>query len=255
MKRILQFIALDIFRNRVIIFYTLVLAAFSWTTFILEGNADKAVLSMLNIILLMVPLVSILFPTIYIYNSSEFIELMASHPVKRSTIWNALFAGIGGSMLLAFLAGTGIPVLLYLPLPKALLLLSAGALLGLVFVSLAFLCSILTRDKARGIGIAIMVWLFFGLLFDGLVLFLLFQLGDYPIEKWMVAVTALNPVDLTRIFLLLQLDAAAMMGYTGAVFKSLLGSAGGLIFSFFLLLLWTAIPYGVSLFKFTKKNL
>jgi Cu-processing system permease protein len=50
-----------------------------------------------------------------------------------------------------------------------------GCLITVIFTALAFLSSIITRDKAKGIGIAIMTWLFFALLFDGLVLFLLFQ--------------------------------------------------------------------------------
>jgi len=62
----------------------------------------------------------------------------------------------------------------------------------------------------------------FSILFDGLVLFLLFQFADYPLEKFMVGISGLNPVDLTRVLVLLQLDISAMMGYTGAVFKDFL---------------------------------
>ena len=35
-----------------------------------------------------------------------------------------------------------------------------------------------------------MIWLYFALLFDGMVLFLLFQLAEYPIENMMVGITA-----------------------------------------------------------------
>jgi Cu-processing system permease protein len=71
-----------------------------------------------------------------------------------------------------------------------------------------------TRDKAKVIGAAITLWLYFSLLFDGFVLFLLFQFADYPLEKPMIALSALNPIDLGRILILLQLDVSAMMGYT-----------------------------------------
>jgi Cu-processing system permease protein len=113
----------------------------------------------------------------------------------------------------------------------------------------------MTRDKAKGIGIAIMIWLYFALLFDGMVLFLLFQLSDYPIEHAMVGLTALSPIDLARILILLHLDVSAMMGYTGAIFKDFFGTAAGLAVSFLLLVLWAAIPFLISLRKFKKKDL
>ena len=130
-----------------------------------------------------------------------------------------------------------------------------GAMISLIFVALAFLCSIMTRDKAKGIGVVIMAWLYFALLFDGLVLFLLFQLSEYPIEKIMVAVTAFSPIDLARIQILLHLDQSAMMGYTGAIFKDFFGTPLGLIVSFLLLALWIVVPFIISLKKFNKKDL
>jgi Cu-processing system permease protein len=135
------------------------------------------------------------------------------------------------------------------------MMLVVGCLISIIFVALAFLSSILTRDKSKGIGIAIMTWLYFALLFDGMVLFLLFQLSDYPIEKVIVAVTAFSPIDLARIQILLQLDVSAMMGYTGAIFKDFFGTTMGLTVSFALLCLWVIIPFYISLKKFKNKDL
>lgn len=255
MSRIIKIIFSDIFRNRIVLAYTVILTILSWSAFALEDNTEKGLLTILNVILFTVPLVSILFSTIYLYNSSEFIELLLSQPVKRRKIWQSLFAAVSLSMIIAFLIGAGIPVFVYAPNIIGIMMILVGCLITMVFVALAFLSSILTRDKAKGIGIAIMAWLYFALLFDGIVLFLLFQFADYPIEKPMVALTALSPIDLARIQILLHLDVSAMMGYTGAIFKDFFGTAIGLFVSFALLLLWTAIPFYISLRKFTNKDL
>ncbi|RZJ35655.1 MAG: ABC transporter permease [Flavobacterium sp.] len=255
MSRIIKIIFSDIFRNRIVLAYTIILTILSWSAFALEDNTAKGLLTILNVILFTVPLVSILFATIYLYNSSEFIELLLSQPVKRRKIWQSLFLAVSLSMMLAFLIGAGVPVLVYSPGVIGLMMILVGCLITMVFVALAFLCSILTRDKAKGIGIAIMTWLYFALLFDGIVLFLLFQFADYPIEKPMVALTALSPIDLARIQILLHLDVSAMMGYTGAIFKDFFGTTVGLFMSFALLLLWTAVPFYISLRKFTNKDL
>jgi Cu-processing system permease protein len=235
--------------------YTLILAILSWSVFSLEDNSTKGLLTLLNVILLIVPLVSVVFSAIYIYNSSEFIELLLSQPIKRAKIWRSLFLGLSLSLLLSFFIGCGIPILFYAPINVGIMMLMVGLFTTLVFVSIAFFSSIMTRDKAKGIGIAIMLWLFFGLLFDGLVLFLLFQLSDYPIEKMMVAITAFNPIDLARILILLHLDVSAMMGYTGAIFKDFFGTTLGISVAFFILFLWVLIPFWISLIKFKKKDL
>ena len=255
MNRIIRIIFFDILKNKTLLVYTLILGLLSWSSFGLEDNSSKGLLTILNVILFTVPLVSILFATIYLYNSSEFIELLLSQPLKRTKIWISLFIGLTSAMVLAFIVGAGISLLLFSPDSVGLMMLLVGCLISIIFVALAFLSCIITRDKSKGIGIAIMSWLYFALLFDGMVLFLLFQFSEYPIEKAMVGITAFSPIDLARIQILLQLDQSAMMGYTGAIFKDFFGTALGLIISFGLLCLWATVPFFISLLKFKNKDL
>ncbi|MBL0023727.1 MAG: ABC transporter permease subunit [Saprospiraceae bacterium] len=255
MKGITVFVITDILKNRIILFYALILGVFSWSVFSLEDNTSKGILSLLNIILLTVPLVSIIFSNIYMYNSAEFVELLVSQPVKRSSIWAALFTGLTVALNAAFLVGIGIPALIFVPEMTGIMVILAGMMITTIFVSIAMLCSILMRDKARGIGLSIIIWLFLSLIYDGLVLFFMFQYADYPIEKAMVFLSAFNPIDLARIQVLLQIDVAALMGYTGAIFKKLFGTPLGLLVSFLLMSLWVTIPYLISLKLFKKKDL
>ncbi len=255
MSRIIKFIFIDILKNRIVLLYTLLLAGFAWSAFSLEDNSTKGLLTLLNLILLTVPLVSILFSTIYIYNSAEFIELLLSQPIQRKAIWVSLFLGLSLSLVVGFVVGAGIPILVYAPSDVGLMMLAIGCIITVVFVAIAFLSAILSRDKAKGIGISIMLWLYFAILFDGLVLFLTFQFSDYPIEKAMIGISALSPIDISRILILLHLDVSAMMGYTGAVFKDFFGTSLGFALSFFILLLWIAIPFLVSLRRFKHKDL
>ena len=255
MNKIIKYVITDILRNKIVLVYTLFLLAASFSVFSLEDNSSKGLLSLLNIILIVVPLVSIFFSTIYMYNSAEFIELLLSQPLKRRSIWLSLFAGLASSLSIAFFIGAGIPVLIYQANMIGFTMIMTGIVLSIIFAAIAFLATVKTRDKAKGIGASIMLWLYFSLLFDGLVLFLLFQLADYPMEKAMIGLSALNPIDLSRILILLQLDVSAMMGYTGAVFKEFFGTTNGLIFSFLILLFWIVIPVWYSTRKFNTKDL
>ena len=255
MKKIIKYVMTDILRNKVVIFYTLILLAISFTVFNLDSNTSKGLLSLMNIVLIIVPLICIIFSTIYIYNSSEFIELLVSQPLQRKHIWISLYAGMAIALTLAFLLGIGIAVILYSFTATGLMLIGVGLLLTLIFIAIALLAAVYTRDKAKGIGIAVLLWLYFSLIFDGLVLFILFQFADYPLENMMLVLSGLNPIDMARILILLKMDVSALMGYTGAIFQNFFGTASGIIITILVMLLWTILPVILSLAKFKKKDL
>ena len=255
MKKIVKYVFADILQNRTVIGYTVFLLLISFTLFNLEDNESKGLLSLLNIILIIVPLVAIIFATIYIYNSTEFIELLVSQPLKRKYLWASLFTGLGTTLSLAFLIGVGIPVIIYSPTSTGFTMIAMGVMLTLIFVAIAMLAAVTTRDKAKGIGFAIFLWLYFSLLFDGIVLFILFQFQDYPLEKVMIIASAFNPIDLGRILILLKMDVSALMGYTGAVFRDFFGAQTGFVAAIVILLLWIIILFWLSLRKFNRKDL
>ena len=255
MNKVIKYVIIDILRSKIVLAYTLLLFVISFSVFSLEGNSAKSILSLLNLILFIVPLVSVIFSTIYIYNSAEFIELLLSQPLKRKNIWLSLFAGLSVSLSVAFLIGTGLPILVYETGQTGIIMVIIGCFLSVIFVGIAMLASVTTRDKAKGIGAAILLWLYFALIFDGLVLFLLFQFADYPLEKPMMIISGFNPIDLSRIIVLLRLDESALMGYTGAVFKDFFGTQTGFICTLIALSLWIIIPVGYSLRRFKRMDL
>lgn len=255
MNKIARFIFFDILKNKIVIFYTILLFILSWSVLGLESNYTKATLSLLNVVLLVVPLVNIIFSTIYVYNSSQFIELLLSHPVPRPKIWFSIFLGLTSALVLAFLVGCGVPILLYSSINTGFSLIIIGILLSVIFTSFAMLSAISSRDKAKGIGISIFIWIFFSIIYDGILLVLMFQFADYPIEGIMATLAGLNPIGLSRIFVLLQLNISAMLGYSGAVFEQVFGSGGGMGISIVVLLFWAVVPFLWSLIKFNKRDL
>ena len=137
MKKIIRYVIADILRNKIVLAYTIFLLVISLSVFSIEDNAGKGLLSLLNIILIIVPLVCIVFSTIYIYNSAEFIELLVSQPLRRKKIWGSLFAGLAGSLSIAFFAGAGIPILVFAPAATGCMMAGMGVLLSVIFVAIA----------------------------------------------------------------------------------------------------------------------
>jgi Cu-processing system permease protein len=255
MLKISKYIILDILRSKVLLAYTLLLLAISLTIFMSDADVTKGLVSITTVILIIVPLVSIVYATTYYFNAAEFTEMLVSQPISRRNILLGKFIGISSSILLAFIIGICLPVCLFAFSATGITLMVSGCLLTLSFVSLAFLTSTITRDKAKGIGLALMLWFYFSIIFDGLVLLFLYTFADYPLERSMIVLTALNPIDLARILILLQLDISALMGYTGALYQQFFGSGAGIVFSLLMQLVWIIVPLFFALRIFKKKDL
>jgi Cu-processing system permease protein len=255
MLKISRYVLYDIVRNKVIIAYAHFLFVVSFSFFAMEDNPSRAMLSLLNICLIVVPLISMVFSTINWYNSYEFTELLLTQPISRKKVLMSGYAGVSASLLSAFLIGVGVPVCIYQLNSTGLGLLLIGSLLTLVFTSLSFLASVKSKDKARGIGIVLLLWFYFALIYDGLVLLVLFSFSDYPLEKLTLFLSSLNPIDLGRIFMMLQLDISALMGYTGATYKDFFGSSTGIFYTLAVMLIWIIVPVLLAVRSFDKKDL
>lgn len=255
MFKIAKYVLTDSLRNRFLIGYAAALMMVSFGFFYFQGDVIRSLNSLMSIVMFIIPLVTLVFSTTYFYNASEFIELMVSQPVKRSSIIIGEFTGVVVAQSMAYLIGIGIPVLLYAANPSGLTLLLSGFCMSLIFSSLALFAAMLSRDKAKGIGLALMFWLYFTVLYDGIVLAVMFSFSDYPLEKAVILLTALNPVDLGRVLVLLKLDISALMGYTGALYREFFGSSSGTWVVILLMMSWVAVPLTVATRIFRKKNL
>ncbi|MBS1516567.1 MAG: ABC transporter permease subunit [Bacteroidetes bacterium] len=252
--KILKYIFIELVRSRFIIFYGIFLFVLSSAVIYIGHDPSKAVVTMLNLVLFIIPLVSLIFGTIHFYNSGEFIELLLTQPVDRRSVFTAEYLGIAFSLSLAFAAGTGIPLVFFGFTFPVFLLIITGVVLTFIFVSLAFLSSVMNNDKVKGIGLSVMIWLFMSVIFDGIIFIILFVFSDYPLEKFILIFTSLNPVDLSRILILLQLNISALMGFTGALFRDYFGSTAGMVTAAILLICWMIIPGILSMKIFSKKN-
>src|SRR5215470_2421224 len=255
MMKLSRYVLYDILRNKIVIAYTLFLFIISMSLFRMEENSGKAMLSLLNILLIVVPLISMIFATIHYYNSYEFIELMLSQPMSRTKILLSEYTGVALSLVTAFLIGVGIPIVVFSLDATGVAMIFTGCALTIVFTSIAFWASVKARDKARGIGFALLLWFYFALIYDGLILLILFSFSDYPLEKLTLVLSSLNPVDLGRIFIMLKMDVSALMGYTGALYQDFFGSFKGMLFTTGIMLLWVIIPLLAAVRTFNKKDL
>jgi Cu-processing system permease protein len=225
----------------------------------LNNDLDKAIITLLNIIIVLTPLIGTVFGVMYYYNSKEFTELLLAQPINRKKIFLGQYLGIALSLTLSLVLGLGIPFVLYgLFRSTAIfdfsLLLLIGTFLNFIFVALAFNIALSNENKIKGFGYAILLWLFLAVIYDGLFLTFLVVFEEYPLDKFSLGATLFNPIDLSRILVLLKLDISALLGYTGAVFKKFFGTNMGVILSLISLVIWVALPVFRMNGKLKKKD-
>jgi|SaaInlStandDraft_7_1057024.scaffolds.fasta_scaffold19340_3 Cu-processing system permease protein len=255
---IFKFVFMDNLRSVWAIAYTLFIALSTYALVYFTGSFTRGVVSIMNIIILITPLVSTMMTSMYFFNKTDFLFLLLAQPIKRSHTFIGMYMGI--AVMLALSVGFGLALGMAMSAPRIediqvlLLLMLTGVLLSFIFSGLAFLIAIATRDKLRGIGMALSLWLFMAVIYDGLMLMYFIVFSEYPIEEHAIILSLLNPIDLSRIFIMLQLDVSALMGYSGAVFQKFFGTGLGVGVSIGAMLLWIVVPQFLFVYRARRKD-
>ncbi|QHI36914.1 hypothetical protein IMCC3317_22840 [Kordia antarctica] len=259
MFKILKYSFYDLVRSRWSYVYLLFYLLLGSVLLFLNNDLSKAVITLMNVIIILVPLIGTIFGVMYFYNSKEFTELLLAQPIKRSSIFIGQYLGVALSLSMSLILGLGIPFVLYglfqsNEIWDFVLLLITGMFLTLIFTALAFNIALYNENKIKGFSYAILVWLFMAVIYDGLFLMSLIAFQSYPLDGFSIGATLFNPIDLSRILILLKLDISALLGYTGAVFQKFFGTNFGLFISIGTLSLWVALPVFNIYRKCRKKD-
>ena len=259
MLKILKYSFYDLMRSRWSYVYFAFYLLLGVVLLFLNNDLSKAVITLMNVIIVLVPLIGTIFGVMYYYNSKEFTELLLAQPLKRSSIFLGQYLGVAISLSMSLILGLGIPFIFYGLFKSTViwdfsLLLITGTFLTFIFSALAFNIALSNENKIKGFGYAILLWLFLAIIYDGIFLMSLILFEDYPLDKLSLIGTMLNPIDLSRTLILLKLDISALLGYTGAIFKQFFGTNFGLVVSISMLAVWVIMPVLRIIFKSKKKD-
>lgn len=258
MLKIIKYVLKDLLRSKWVYTYFGFYFVLGSCLLILDRDINRVLVTFTNIILILVPLIGTLFGVLYYYNAQGFTHMLLAQPLNRKHIIMGQYLGIALSLSVAMTLGVVLPILMGILVHTTfhthlLTLIALGILLHFIFVAIAIIIAVGHENRLKGLGYALMTWLFFSMIYDGILLMLILQFSDYPLTYFTLVMTFLNPIDLARIVLLIELDIAAMMGYTGAVFTSFFGTIKGIILAFGVLLIWIIIPV-IYLFRQIQKK-
>lgn len=253
--KILKYEWLNILRNKWIIVYSFLIAALTFALLIVGGSFAKALLSISNVIVILVPLVSLLFTVVYWYYNEKYTEMLLTQPLSRKSIFWARYLALTATQSLSVAVGLILPFLFYSGFSKGVLLnVVVASLLTFTFVAIGLWIAMNMNDRMKGVGLALGVWFFFSVIYDGLILLLLIALKDYPLDLVSGMFGVSNPIGLGRVILLTYHNGALLLGYAGSVAYKLLTQTSGIVIAIGVAILWLFIPLLLAYKKMLKKD-
>jgi Cu-processing system permease protein len=230
-------------------------AIMTFTLLFLADDVKKTLLSLTIIFCALIPLVALLFTSLYWYHSERFTELLLTQPISRKVIFLSRAVILGISLIFALSLGVIIPFLWFQVFSADIIFfLSLMSLLALVFVNLGLLISVSMSDKMKAMGVVLGIWMYLLMVHDGIVLIGLLLLKGYPTNTLALVAGTLNPIGLARILLIRYFDQPMLLSFTGARVQLFLSSTTGLIMALITGLCWIFGPLWLGLKSFIKRD-
>ncbi|MDO9145477.1 ABC transporter permease [Rhodoferax sp.] len=254
----------DRFRNRWVLAVALVFTVFSLliTYFgaAVQGqigprSIELTIASLVSLVIYLIPLIALLlgFDAIVGERERGSLDLLLALPITRLELLLGKFLGLAGALTLSTVAGFALVAVLlfqqfsYAGLYHYLGFVVSSVLLGLAFLSLAMLLSVLARDRTRASGLAIALWFALVLVFDLLLLGLLVASGGELGGDAFAYLLLLNPADIFRILNIFSLDDVRRLYGLASIVPPALGQAwlmGGAM------LVWIVGPLALASWRF-----
>jgi Cu-processing system permease protein len=254
----------DRLRNRWVLAVGVVLAVFALLIAYVGGaqggevgfrGVGVTVASLASLAIYLVPLIALLlgFDAIVGERERGTLDLLLSMPISRVELLLGKYCGLAAALGVATVAGFGAALV---PLARQVdadglrqyaAFVGSTMLLGLAFLSLAVLISVIARERARATGAAIAVWFFFVLVFDLALLGALVVSAGRNASGWAPYALLLNPADVFRVLNVFGTDAARSAYGLETLMADHWNNPVLLCGA---MLLWIVAPLGIALWRF-----
>lgn len=218
-------------------------------------SIDVTIASLVSLVIYLVPLIALILGYDAIVGERErgSLELLQSMPITRFEILLGKYLGLSAALASSTAIGFGAGLL---PLAAELstrdvwhyagFVLSA-ILMGLAFLSISLLVSVVAQDRVRASGVAIALWFFFVLIFDLLLMGALVATQGNLGSAVFAALLMLNPADVFRLLNIFSSQQVQNMYGLATVMPETLTNPALLVA---ILLGWIAVPFLLANWRF-----
>jgi Cu-processing system permease protein len=214
-----------------------------------------ALASLMNLTVYLVPLLALILGAGALIDEKRrgTLDLILAYPLSSADLFFGTFLGLALALTISVTTGFAVSgaVLLWAGanVGETLAVVSFSLVLGIVFLALSFLLSILSKDRARAVASSILVWIFAVFVFDLMLVGTLIAAGGKVPTALFSGLLLLNPTDVFRVLCFKWVESAAtplgLSGIIPSVFSTplLVG----------ILMLWVTLPLLLCYWIFRRR--
>jgi len=186
------------------------------------------------------------------------LELFLTAPISIKEFIFGKYSGLSISLAISTMIGFGVAGIVLVSrtgtgaVSGFMIFIVHSIVLGMIFLSLSFLVSILFYERAKVIALTIFLWLFFTILYDlGLIGVLIITKGAIGPDI-LAVLLMLNPVDVYRIMNFISIgETSAFIGLASVEFPVYMNA--GVLWG--ICMIWIIAPLIISYYYFKKRYL
>lgn len=255
LKTVVYYELSNVLRSKWLYVLTTLIAIMTFTFLYLSEDVNKTLLSLTIVFCALIPLIALLFTSLYWYNSERFTELLLTQPISRKIIYLSRAVILGSSLIFSLSIGVIVPFLWFQIFSSDIIFfLSLMSLLALIFVHLGLLISVSMSDKMKALGLVLGIWIYLLMVHDGIVLMGLLVLKGYPTDIPALIAGTINPIGLARILLIRYFDQPLLLSFTGARVQLFLVSTTGFLAALTAGIMWIFGPLWLGLRAFVRRD-
>jgi Cu-processing system permease protein len=220
--------------------------------------------SLVELVLLVVPLASLVLGVSALTPDAGSAELVYSQPIARGRILLGKLTGLFLALVAAEAIGFGASGLVLFSrtgregLGGFLAVIGAAAVLTAVFLGLAATVTAgsASRQRARSLAAALVVWFAAVVLFDVAVLGIVSMMPSGTASRVLIGSAIANPVDAVRTATLMSIEGTAAFGDASLAFLRFTGDVrGAVLWLGASLLFWLVVPLTIGAVRLNRSDI
>lgn len=222
----------------------------------------RTTVTLLHLVFIIIPVVALVAAGQSICSDPGYFEFLSSQPVGRSDIMLGKVLGLFLALTIMTVFGFGMGGLIIAlksnsqGIWKFFIFIATSVTLGLIFISLSTLLSVLSRRKPTALVTTLIVWLFFLFIYDFIVLAASYYMEEAYLRTVLYFSVLGNPIDMARVIVLLTVGGEAAFGAAGAgLLRTFGGPVTSAISAVGLLTVWILAPLATAVLVFRKQDI
>lgn len=223
---------------------------------------NRVTAGLLNLVLYLLPLIALVMGASAVAGEKEAgsLHVLLTHPVSKGEVIVGKFLGLGLALIAAILTGfggAGVVIAIKagtMSMGDYFTFVILSIVLGMIFLSIALLLSVITIRRAQAMGLAIFVWFLMVLVYDFLAIGVASMQEVKVIIPLLLSLLLLNPVDIVRVLVILRLGGETTFGPTLAALTRTISSTSGDILLLTVLALWVVVPLLLAAIMFRRRQ-